>query len=300
MLGARARAAEYHAFKAASARTASREAEEHKLPPKPAPVSLSAYTKTAQLNRNKGNKAWKPLILEDTPEAEDDRRDNEDTFSTPTRGKTADRSNSASEGSDMSLAPAQLKFARASNITPNSILPTAPRAMLMISQTPSALINPTPQRVQQHPILKVVQEGVAPGMDSSPSHYSGTGGYPYPCLTWWYDSRGMPVLAPASMPAFEPSQYHNSFMVPDDISPTKQENKFADMHHGYTDQRNAFPSYQHFNPLSGNVGNSWLPEIPVTQNHDHLSCTFFPQNNAFAINPIQRPPTAAQRFRWRF
>jgi len=64
MLGAKARAAEYHAAKAASARQqASREADEHKLPPKPAPVSLSSFTRTAAYNRNKGQKNYKPLIL---------------------------------------------------------------------------------------------------------------------------------------------------------------------------------------------------------------------------------------------
>ena len=292
MLGARARAAEYNAFKAASARQASREAEEHKLPPKAAPVSLSAFTKTAQLNRNKGAKAWKPLILEDTPEADDDNpEENEGTFSTPTRIRVVNSGQSVSEDTDMPLALVDAQSTRPSITTPSSVVPTARRGVLKVSQTPSSLINPTPQRVQPHSIVQQAQQGVAPSMDSSPSHYSGIGGYPYPRLTWWYDLHGMPVLVPAPMQAFEPSQYPTNFMVPDDISPTKQENKFTSLSHQYAGPHTGFmTSHQHFTPITAVVGNSLLPQVPTAHYSSDFSRTFVPQAHAFVPNPIQRPP----------
>lgn len=69
MLGAKARAAEYNAAKAASARQqAIANPEEHQLPPKPTPMSLSTFTKNPSYNRNKGNKIFKPLILSEEDE----------------------------------------------------------------------------------------------------------------------------------------------------------------------------------------------------------------------------------------
>lgn len=69
MLGARARAAEYNAAKAATARQqATRESEELRLPPRPAPISLSAFTRHASYNRNKGAKNFVPLILSEEEE----------------------------------------------------------------------------------------------------------------------------------------------------------------------------------------------------------------------------------------
>ena len=72
MLGAQARAAEYNAAKAASARQATRDAEEQNLPPKFAPISLSAFARNAATNRNRGIKSWKPLILDDVRDDNDD------------------------------------------------------------------------------------------------------------------------------------------------------------------------------------------------------------------------------------
>lgn len=69
MLGARARAAEYNAAKAATARQqANRDSEESGLPPKPAPVSLSAFTRNASYSRNRGAKSFIPLILSEEEE----------------------------------------------------------------------------------------------------------------------------------------------------------------------------------------------------------------------------------------
>lgn len=69
MLGARARAAEYNAAKAATARQkATRESEELRLPPRPAPISLSAFTRNASYSRNRGAKNFVPLILSEEEE----------------------------------------------------------------------------------------------------------------------------------------------------------------------------------------------------------------------------------------
>lgn len=68
MLGARARAAEYHAAKAASARQQANQDEDEQNIPKPAPISLSAFTRNAFSNRNKGTKTFKPLVLSEEEE----------------------------------------------------------------------------------------------------------------------------------------------------------------------------------------------------------------------------------------
>lgn len=69
MLGARARAAEYNAAKAATARQqANKDSEESRLPPKPAPISLSAFTRNASYSRNRGAKTFIPLILSEEEE----------------------------------------------------------------------------------------------------------------------------------------------------------------------------------------------------------------------------------------
>ncbi|RMZ81486.1 hypothetical protein DV738_g2236, partial [Chaetothyriales sp. CBS 135597] len=70
MMGAQARAAEYNAARNASARQASREAEELQLPPKPTPLS-SFGRPTAIQSRNKGPKKFTPLILDPAEMTED-------------------------------------------------------------------------------------------------------------------------------------------------------------------------------------------------------------------------------------
>ena len=67
--GAMARAAEYAAATNAKQRQVSREADEQKLPPKPVPISLSALaSRPQQASRNKGTKIYKPF----TPDILDD------------------------------------------------------------------------------------------------------------------------------------------------------------------------------------------------------------------------------------
>ncbi|KIW96729.1 uncharacterized protein Z519_02120 [Cladophialophora bantiana CBS 173.52] len=292
MLGARARAAEYHAFKAASARQASREAEEHKLPPKPAPISLSAFTKNPQLNRNKGPKAWKPLILEDTPEDDNDSVEEiEDAVSTPTRQKRVDRSNSINQESDLPLVPGNPQPTWLEANTTSSAIPTAPKAMLRLtSQSPSPLVNPTPQRVQPHAIIKQVQQGINPSVNSSPSNLSGISGFPYPGLTWWFDSHGMPVLGPAAMPTFHPGQYYGNLMVPDDISPSKQENKLASLSHEYTDASAGFVTpHHHITPGSGMIGNSVVTPATFVHYENELGSSIHSQTWTLASDLVARP-----------
>ncbi|KAK5954759.1 hypothetical protein OHC33_004484 [Knufia fluminis] len=69
MLGARARAAEYNAAKAATARQQANQDEDDQKIPKPAPISLGAFTRNAFANRNKGTKTFKPLILSEEEES---------------------------------------------------------------------------------------------------------------------------------------------------------------------------------------------------------------------------------------
>ncbi|OAP56767.1 hypothetical protein AYL99_08879 [Fonsecaea erecta] len=285
MLGARARAAEYHAFKAASARQASREAEENKLPPQPAPVSLSAFTKNPQLNRNKGPKAWKPLILEDTPEDDDDSpADNEDTVSTPTRQRGVDGNSSISHDSDRAQT-----WREANNLS--STVPIAPKAMLRnTSQAPSPLVNPAPRRTQPHAIIKQAQQGSHLSVNSSPSNVSGISGFPYPGVTWWFDSHGMRVPGPAAMPTFFPGQYHGNLMAPDDISPSKQENKLASLSHEYMDTSSGFilPHYP-LMPMSGIFGGSMADPVTFAHYEDEGGAGHDSQAWPFASMPVERP-----------
>lgn len=99
MLGARARAAEYNAAKAATARQqATRELEEPRLPPKPAPVSLSAFTRNASYSRNRGAKNFVPLILSEEEEKK----------STSSIELASERDRSESPQADLFLRPASL------------------------------------------------------------------------------------------------------------------------------------------------------------------------------------------------
>lgn len=66
MLGAQARAAELQAAKSAAMRQrAHRDTEDHVLPPEAAPVSLTDFVRNPLLNKNKGVKAFRPLIDSD-------------------------------------------------------------------------------------------------------------------------------------------------------------------------------------------------------------------------------------------
>lgn len=68
--GSQARLAELTAAASARERQAKRDLEEQNKPPKTAPVSLSAFTKAVANSGNRGNKAYRPLTLEDIKEQE--------------------------------------------------------------------------------------------------------------------------------------------------------------------------------------------------------------------------------------
>ncbi|EXJ62995.1 hypothetical protein A1O7_03439 [Cladophialophora yegresii CBS 114405] len=298
--GAKARAAEYDAAKNAAAR---RTSEEHKLPQKPAPVSLSAFTKSAPLNRNKGIKAWKPLVLEDTPEATSDNESQEDiqgTPSTPTRLMSTEHSNSVSEDNNVPMVPEKTAKLGDNDSTPPSIAltaPAAPRAMLsMAAQIPSTLVNPTPKRVQPHSIIKQVQQTTNPSVHSSPGNVVPGGGYPnpnpYPWVERHYDSHGFPVVGPISLsgaPTGRPLavQYAGKIMVPDDISPTKQETKLASLSQQFAGPPPSFVArHDHFTAGSGGIGNSGLP--PISAIHSGQEASLYP-GAIFLTNPPGRP-----------
>ena len=296
MWGAQARAAEYKAFQAAAARRAS---EEQKLPQKPAPVSLGAFTKNAPTNRNKGVKAWKPLVLEDTPETDNDTRENDTgKSSTPTRLKPTGRGSSISEGIDISRLVRNPQAGPSNSSTPRSTVPKAPRAMIDTSQTPSTLINPTPTRVQPHLLVKQGHQATTRSVHSSPGSYAGTGGYPnpiqYPHVTYWYNLQGVPTIVPQPMSAMSMAQpltigNPGSVMVPNDISPTKQENKFASMSHHFAGPSvGHFTPHGHFTPAAGSFANELLPPTATSQFAKTAGGGFY-QGRIIFPNPAPRP-----------
>ncbi|KPI42583.1 uncharacterized protein AB675_9776 [Cyphellophora attinorum] len=107
MLGAQTRAAEYHAAKKASARQASREAEEQKLPPPTAPISLSAYTRSAQPSRNK------------------DPEQQQKAFETPSRRRSTPEDGSGSVSESSSVTKPRVMLPTVSNV------PSMPRNVLV-------------------------------------------------------------------------------------------------------------------------------------------------------------------------
>lgn len=180
MLGARARAAEYNAAKAASARQASREAEEQKLPPKPVPISLSAFTKNTQPNRNKGAKAYVPLVLEDTPEGNKqglDEEKDESMAATPTHQAHAVDRGPASQEVETPLGPRNPQPVRAAPAVPAQ---TAPKAMIAsAAEATQGLANATPYHIQPHSTFTQSQETVPLSVNSSPGAPHGTCGFPF-------------------------------------------------------------------------------------------------------------------------
>jgi hypothetical protein len=135
-----ARAAEYAAARAANARNVSRETEEQKLPPKAAPISLSAFTKDQPTSRNKGNKTWKPLTADDLG-GDEGYTDNPIPTS---RQQTPFHPDTGEEPRDSRrLRPAQ-------GSTEELKIPTAPRAMLVQRDRPAVLLNPTSRHVSAH------------------------------------------------------------------------------------------------------------------------------------------------------
>jgi hypothetical protein len=156
-----ARAAEYAAAQSARARQVRRETEEQKLPPKPAPVSLSAFTKGQPTTRNKGNKAWKPLTSDDLVGDENYSDSPESRKQTPCHPDDEDEPRNTRR---LVARPAQ------SSIEDLKI-PTAPKAMLIQRDRPAVLLNSTPRRLTTHPAMAYPQQN-----PQAPEGMSGRGG----------------------------------------------------------------------------------------------------------------------------
>jgi hypothetical protein len=239
MLGAQARAAELAAASAAKQRQVSRELEDRQVPPNPA-VSLSAFTKSQAANRNKGNKTWKPLVLDDIEEAEDP------IASTPT-GRITPK-----EASDKKI-------------------PTAPRAMVAGQILTTLVAQPQPRKAESPVINMAARQDYGPqdygsqdfgSQDYGPQHH---GGFPqpvYPQNIYLHQ----PMLL-GGMPNFE--QRYGSMMVPEDMSPTKQEQKF-----------------------------SLLENLPFPQMHDQDDSHFAQHGMMHHDDPFSHPLPFGQQYGW--
>jgi hypothetical protein len=284
MWGAQAREAEYHAFRAA-ARRASGEEKTPAAIQKPAQVSLGAFTKNPPHNRNKGTKSWKPLVLEDTPEApagsqQDD--GTQGTFSTPTRAQKIEHCNSLSAGSDPSYSAGTVLAPLASSNTLDSRTPSAPKAMTKASQTPSVMVNPTPKRVTAPTFIKPSQHSRASSVHSSPGYLVRSGGYPVhsPFSLRAARRNGLPArpmtasAQPPLVPFMQPpvAPWGGNVLVPDDISPSKQENKLASISSRHIGHPTVWLTPQgHFTPGAGlltNANASYLPPPHFALNHN--------------------------------
>ncbi|EXJ80206.1 hypothetical protein A1O1_08348 [Capronia coronata CBS 617.96] len=300
MLGARARAAEYNAFKAASARQASREAEEQKLPPKPVPVSLSAFTKSTQPNRNKGTKAYKPLVLEDTSEDgnEDDNEtleepdvSNGDTPSTPSRPATAAVNRGSPDTGEIEtpLGPRNPQPVQAT--APAFSAPTAPKAMIAAAaaERKSGFAFPTPQHNQSRSVIRQSQKTVPTSVQSSPSTFSGIGGLPYSDFISPY----LPALPPIDYPPqrpYRPSRYFGNTMAPSDLSPTKQENKLNALSQNHAGPSQRFGStHQQFSESPGMQSRSQIPSNAYAYTNANPDWNAYQQFGGFGSDPTQRP-----------
>jgi hypothetical protein len=166
MLGARARAAEYSAAKKALARQASHDAEEQKLPaaklnPKTldavplslGPMSLSAFTRSAQSSRNKGSKTFVPLVFDQASDSSAAEPETElGAQQTPSKQQSTPSSLRSSNGpaSDCSARPRVLM--PTTNLPTSSLPPSGPRAMLRRELPTPDPYQPLPPRPQTMPM----------------------------------------------------------------------------------------------------------------------------------------------------
>ena len=150
-LGSMARAAEYAAAQSARARQVSHDLEEQKLPPRPAPVSLSAFTKDQPITRNRGNKAWKPLTTDDLG---GDGNYSDDIISS--REPTPFYPGNDAELHTISRL--QMKTTTTESTSNLNVIkiPTAPKAMLMQRDRPALPLDSTPRHLT-HPAMSYPQ-----------------------------------------------------------------------------------------------------------------------------------------------
>src|SRR5271155_78247 len=220
-LGAQARAAEYAAATAAKARQVSREAEDQKLPPKATPVSLSALAKAHSTGRNKGPKAWKPLNMDDITESSDDGSTGiESGRATP---RTLARM-ALERSSSFPYRQSSGSSTRVEDVGVN--IPTAPRAMMTSNPPTTVTTNPSLQRNQSETIANPPVRQSVQNVYVSPVSFR-HGGFPYHAMPPHFYSLHPNILG--TPPNREAAQFprFGSMMVPGDLSPTKQQQKFA-------------------------------------------------------------------------
>lgn len=251
MLGAKARAAEYNAAKAASARQASREAEEQNLPPLPAPISLSAFTRTASINRNKGTKMYKPLVLSDSGEEDRSLSNIDLPLGDPESPSPAGPpTNRPASLPPMSAHTSLPKPRHQQGIrAPHPFAPVGPRSMLAADDHLGFFSHYTPIRLHQ-PALFAFPMTPAPlsgwysphPNPTAPHHFSGP--LPLPPVKEMRSpmlssnpSFAIPTEQHESVPDFDPPKYpvkelklqdtypKRHVFGPDDASPTKVELK---------------------------------------------------------------------------
>ena len=199
----------------------SREAEDQRLPPKAAPISLTAFTKTQAISRNKGQKAWKPLNLDEIAESSDDASN--DQFS----GRGTPILTPVPNALDRSSSYSQRRVTSYAGFSPSPVpIPVAPRAMVRSNSPNTILANPTPQRQVSYPIVNLPTVQERQGFQDSPSP-ADHGGLPNRVAnTCYYLRQTTSLVSPATGDTLSLPKYGN-MMTPDDLSPAKQEEKFA-------------------------------------------------------------------------
>lgn len=240
MLGAQARAAEYNAARAATARQqASKDADEQYLP-KPAAVPLGAFVTPA--NRNKGAKTFKPLVLSDEDPIDIQAPpyiSEENEHSPSPQSRLTDPPRSASLPPQNKAHITQAEILRSRLQTPfqyldpssNASIPSAPRAVL---QEDGYGFPP------QHSVLSYPQHfgGYHMYIPGPPqvSQHSIHGRYPSPrkktdnlCtvaelpnMTTFTPVPRAPTVPPATAPPFRPRLLHQSSAEPQLPSQTPQ------------------------------------------------------------------------------
>ena len=225
MLGAQARAAEYNAAKNASARQASREAEEQKLPPKPAPISLSAYTRNPQVNRNKGTKNWVPLVLEADEEEEAQPDESEQS--------TVSSKEHTSSSEPKQDTPSQPDSANRIRVNmPKNAVPDAPRAMRMQALRAQPL-HYAPAMPHPRPVISDGGGYIPMALYAAPPGTQTVGMLPCPHYGWM---SGLPMVDHAGHVTDntpDGMRRYGGMMVPTDLTPTKQEHKLQMMSQAY-------------------------------------------------------------------
>jgi len=277
MLGARARAAEYNAFKAASARQASQKAEGEPLPLQPVAVSLGAFTKHTQPSRNKGPKAWIPLVLEDAPD--EDTPHSEDH--SPSRGTPLQHTREPLQHSDVpdgdpatmtdpDASPQAHNVEKLQGHIPKVFIPTAPKAILTDHERrPPTSANPKIPRGLDSVISQSQQEAVPLSFDGSWNRLQRGSGHPYADMLWPSSIAHVSGLGQFQGPGQHSLSHFDGTTVPAVDSSVHQEHKLAMQAHIYGSTSNSVvDSPLPFSPWPS--PDSVLSSFPDTPDANHL------------------------------